>query len=243
MKRPNRLAIIAITILSIIVAVLWFQNNQLQKKEAQANQELRKEILSKDSLQNLGNGFYRKLVSDSLVLKELKKLAEDIVDLKERKPIAVTKTIIRPIEVLKEIDSVEVKKDSVFITDYYPNKDTSFLTYTNRFSLSQQKGISNFKFDSIVLNKVVSKKENGLYQIDFKGPDFLKLESLDIQTEPIKEVKKDNFGVIIGLNYIRSLEDNQQHLGIDSYIRYKKFYIGGGATTQRDINAGVKVEF
>lgn len=242
MKKPNRLTIIILISLLVIIALLWFKNNNLQKQRFQAQQEIRKKTLSNDSL-TFYKGVYSKYVADTLTRGELKKLAAQILDLQNRQPISVTKTIIQPVEIRKETDSVRIEKDTVYIKDYYPNKGNPFLTYTNNFSIKDTLGRSTFNFSPIALSQVITKKENGLYQVDFKGPDFLELKSLDIQTEPMEAIRPDNFGILIGADYIKDITENQQHLGINSYIRYKKFYIGAGATTQGSLNAGIKVEF
>jgi hypothetical protein len=239
----DKMLIAIILILAIVSGVFWFQKTSAEKKMYQTQRELRVGKISQDSLVKVSDGYYQKLVADTLTSKQLKKLAEDIVDLKNRKPIYVTKTIIQPVEVLKETDSVTIVKDSIFIKDYYPNKENPFLKYTNRTSLKTEKGISNFKFEPIELSQVVTKKEDGLYQVDFKGPDFLEVKSMDIQTEPIKEHKPDNWGTLIGIEYGQNLDTKTNVFEINAYQRYKKFYIGIAVSTDQDLKGGTKLEF
>lgn len=232
--------------LIVIAGIFWFQKRSAEKEAFRAQQEIRKKVIAEDSLVKLSNGYYQKLVADTLTKQQLVKLAADIVELKNRKPVSVTTTIIKPVEIIKETDNISVKQDSVFIKDFYPNKDNPFLKYSNRFSLKTQKGLSTFSFDTISLKQVVTKKENGLYQIDFKGPDFLELKSIDIQTEPIVEPVKDNWGTLIGVDYGTNLDkvkniDNFVELSV--YQRYKKFYLGVGVTTNKDVKGGIKIEF
>lgn len=230
-------------ILTVIALVFWIQKNKAQNETFQAKQEIKRRTIAEDSLLKLSDGYYQKLVADTLTKKELKRLAEDIIELKNRKPVSVTKTIIQPVEIRKETDSVSVTKDSVFIEDFYPGKDNSFLKYTNRLSLTTQQGISNFDFQSITLTNVVTKKENGLYQVDFKGPEFLELKSLDIQTEPVIQPVKDNWGTLIGLEYGKNLDSDENIFELNAYQRYKKFYIGGGVSSNKNIKGGFKIEF
>jgi len=239
----NKVLVSLILILTILVAVLWIQKNTAQKKHFQTQQELKKSVIKSDSLVKLSDGYYAKLVADTLTRKQLKKLAADIVDLKNREPVSITTTIIQPVEVLKDTDSISVVKDSVFIKDFYPNKESPFLTYSNRFSLKTQKGLSNFVFDSITLRQVITKKENGLYRIDFKGPDFLEVKSLDIQTEPKIQLVKDNWGTLIGVEYGKSLEIDKSIFEVNVYQRYKKFYIGGAISSNNYLKGGIKFEF
>lgn len=230
-------------ILSVVTTVLYFQKKGAEKREFQAKQETRVQAIKSDSLKKVSDGYYQKLVADTLTQKQLKKLAAEITELKNRKPVSVTKTIIQPVRIEKEIDSVSSEGDSIFIEDHYPNKVSPFLRYTNRLSLTTLKGESAFTFNPISLSQVVTKKEDGLYQVDFKAPDFLEVKSLDIQTEPQLEPVKDNWGTLIGLEYGKNLDTNKQLLGINVYERYKKFYFGGSVTTNKDFMGGFKIEF
>lgn len=182
------------------------------------------------------------MVADTLTQKQLEKLAAEVTELKNRKPVSVTKTIIQPVRIEKEVDSISSKGDSIFVEDYYPNKTNPFLRYTNRLSLTTLKGESDFLFSPINLSQVVTKKEDGLYQVDFKGPDFLEVKSLDIQTEPQLEPVKDNWGTLIGIEYGKNLDSNKNVFGVNVYERYKKFYLGGSITTNKDFMGGLKIE-
>lgn len=228
--------------LLVVVALLWVKTNKINSELLKEKLKYKTEIIKNDSLQKINEGHYRKLVADTLTRKQLKDLIADVTELKNRKPISLTTTIIKPVEIRKETDQISVEKDSVFIEDYYPNKETSFLKYTNRFSLSTQKGLSNFSFNEITLKQVVTKKENGLYQVDFKGPDFLELKSLDIQTEPMSEPVKDNWGTLIGVEYGQNLENKTNIFEVNLYQRYKKIYVGASVSTNKDLKGGIKIE-
>ena len=230
-----------IIILAIVAAYLLIANKIQKRKTEKAQIELRTYKIRGDSLQKLSDGFYRKLLADTLTQKQLNKLAQEVTDLKNRKPIIVEKTIIRPEYIEKEIDGIYVDNDSISIVDYYPQKENPFLEYTNKFSITTQKGNSQFKFNPIELNKVVTEKD-GLYTVDFKGPEWLQVESLDIQARPLAPEKKDRFGILFGVDYGKNLNTNQNIIGIDSYIRFNKFYLGGGINSQGDLKGGIKIE-
>lgn len=240
--RDKILAIVVI-ILLIVIGIFWFQKRAAEKQVFEAQQEVRKSIIAKDSLQKISDGHYQKLVADTLTQSQLKKITQEIIDLKNRKPISVTTTIVKPVQIVKDTDNIDVKEDSVFIEDYYPRKEYYFLKYTNRLSLKTKKGISDFNFSPIKLTQVVTKKDNGLYQVDFKGPHFFEVESLDIQTEPILEPKKDNWGTLIGIEYGKNLDTKNNIFEINAYQRYKKFYIGGAVSNDNNLKAGIKFEF
>ncbi len=239
----DKILTILIIILAAIAVVFWIQKRSAEKKIFETQQEIRKETIAKDSLIKISDGYYQKLVADTLTRQQLKKLAEEIVDLKNRKPVSVTTTIIQPVEVLKETDNITKEGDSIFIEDYYPQKENYFLKYTNRLSLTTERGLSNFKFAPISLTQVVTEKEDGLYQVDFKGPDFLEVQSLNIQTEPMADPIIDKWGTLIGIEYGKNLESKESLIELNVYQRYKKFYLGGSVSSNKDVKAGIKIEF
>lgn len=163
--------------------------------------------------------------------------------MQNRKPVSVTRTIIQPVRIEKETDTIEREGDSIRIVDFYPDKLNPFLKYTNNFSLITNTGNSSFNFNPITLTQVVTEKDGGLYQIDFKTPDFLQVNSIDIQTTPMAPPPVDNWGTLIGIEYGKNLESQQNIFEINAYQRYKKFYFGGAVSTNKDVKGGIKFEF
>ena len=234
---------ILIGVLLIAIIILWWKNNKTLKEKFQAQQELRKKKIAQDSLVKLSNGYYVRLVADSLTEKQLKRQAEKIIELEGRKPIIVEKIVVVPEYIEKPVDNITVKEDSIYIEDYYPNKQNPFLIYTNTFSYINQEGISKFNFLPITLGKVITEKDNGLYQIDFKGPKWLIVESIDIQAEPLAEETKDNWGTLIGFEYGKTLDIEEDIFEINVYQRYKKFYVGGAISSDKNLKVGLKFEW
>lgn len=227
---------------AMVISVYGYHQLFVKPKEQRLQAELNKQKIQNDTLTKIADGYYTKLVADTLTQKQLKKLAEEVIELKNRKPVSVTKTVIQPVRIEKETDTISEIGDSIFITDSYPDKENPFLKYTNRFSLVDKKGVSEFDFSEITLSEVVTKKEDGLYQIDFKGPDFLEVKSINIQTEPQKKNEKDNSGILVGLNIEKDFTNNSTYYNPNAYYRFKKFYIGGGASTKGSGMFGIKIE-
>ena len=81
-----------------------------------------------------------------------------------------------------------------------------------------------------------------MYTIDFKGPEWLTVESLDIQAKPLAPEKRDRFGILFGVDYGKNLSNDNQFIEVNSYLRLNKFYLGGGINSQGDIKGGIKIE-
>ncbi len=181
-------------------------------------------------------------MADTLTKRQLNNKIDSLVNLKGSIPKSITKTIIQPQKIVKVIDTIYVKNDSIYLEDFYPNKQNPFLKYSAVFNTDNKENSSNFEFQPVTLTHVVSKKEDGLYQIDFKGPEFIDVNSLSVQTEPIEKTKKDNWGTLIGIEYGKKVESKQDIIRVDAYRRYKKVYFGGGITTSKEITGGIKIE-
>jgi len=240
MKDKVYLGIIAA--LLIIAAIFYLRKEQEKTKRFETEQELRVTKIRHDSIVKITDGYYQKLVADTLTKVQLKRLTSQVIGLKGREPVSITTIEAGPKSLQKSTDKVEIKEDSLFIEDYYPDKLKPFLKYTNKISLKTKLGNSNFKFGTIKLTQVVTKKENGLYQIDFITPDFLDVKSIDIQSEPMAKEKKDNWGTLIGIDYGKNLETQKNIFGINIYKRYKKFYIGASIDTDKTVRGGIKIE-
>lgn len=240
MKDKIYLGIIAA--LLIIAAIFYLRKEQEKTKRFETEQELRVTKIRHDSIVKITGGYYQKLVADTLTKIQLKRLTSQVIDLKEREPVSITTIEAGPKNLAKEVDKIELKEDSLFVEDYYPNKIKPFLKYTNNISLKTKLGKSNFKFSTIKITQVVTKKENGLYQIDFISPDFIDVRSIDIQSEPMEKKKIDNWGTIIGMDYGKNLNTQKSTFGISVYKRYKKFYIGASIDSEQSVKGGVKIE-
>ena len=242
----NKILKVLILILLILVGCLIISNHVNKKAKEKAQIELRTEKLRGSSLEKLSEGYYRKLVADSLTKKELIKLSKEIIELKGREPVVVQKIKFIPKPKEKKIDTVKKEKDSIFIVDYYPSKENSFLKYTNRFSTKTQTGNSKFDLNSIDIDIVMTQRKDGMFEANIKTPKFITVQNVDIQSIPLiyNQPKKDNYGILVGINYGKNLNSNnsRQFLELDSFIRYKKIYLGGGINTRGDVKAGIKVE-
>jgi hypothetical protein len=231
-----------ITVLLLLVAIFYIQKEHGKSKLFKTEQNLRVTKIRHDSIVKIADGQYQKLVADTLTKVQLKNLAYKYIALKKREPVSVTTIEAGPKSLQKRTDKVEIKEDSLFIEDYYPDKLKPFLKYTNNISLKTKLGNSNFKFSTIKITQVVTKKENGLYQIDFIAPDFLDVKSIDVQSEPMAKEKKDNWGTLIGVDYGKNLESQRNIFGINIYKRYKKFYIGASIDSDKIVRGGIKIE-
>ncbi|MCB1712425.1 MAG: hypothetical protein KDH96_08095, partial [Candidatus Riesia sp.] len=175
--------------------------------------------------------------------RELNKIVDSLEIELEAKPKVVYKIKYVPKEVEKPVDSIKIDKDSVQVEDYYPQKDNYFVKYKNKISLADSTGIGEWTFQPISLSGVISQREDGIFQADFKTPEWLKIEDVDIQAIPLEPPKIDNFGWILGGGLGKDFKADETFVRLSAGLRYKKFFLDVGATTNQTLDAGIKVEF
>lgn len=240
MKKTTNWIIAALT---VVIVIFWLTSRQKdwKIKEAQRKENIVK--IKQDSLQKLSDSLYQRLVADTLSERQIKDLTKEIVDLKGIKPETIIKIITKIKEVEKSTDSVSIKQDSIFIEDYYPKKENYLIKYINKTSLTNTKGVSKFEFNKFQITGVISEQSDGLFIFNLKTPEFIEVGGIEVQSLPKETIKKDNWGYLFGAGYGQNINSKESFININSYIRYKKFYIGLEATTQGNLLGGIKVEF
>jgi len=239
MKTSN--IIILATVLLLIGGTAWYISN-LKKDLREAQLAERTAIIRNDSLKIISATQARKLVADTLKQRNLNKLVDSLGIALEGKPkvIQVIKYLPRPVD--KPVDSVVVKGDTVEVQDYYPQKNNYFVKYSNKVSIKDAKGQGRWDFTPISLAVVLSQRKDGIWSADVKVPEWLSVESIDIQATPLEIAERDNFGWIAGVSYGKDFERDSEFLRVSFGARYKKFYVDLGLTTMQTFDAGIKFE-
>lgn len=239
MKTTNK--ILSVFIFLVLIGGFFYARYE-QNKKAELVSEIKAYKLREDKLIKISNGQYSKLVADSLTKRELsKKIKELGIDLK--KALLAQKIVIVPRDTIKIIDSIKTTDTTITFLDFYPNKHTPFVTHTTEFKTKDTTAIGIFKFIPISLNLAIGQKEDGTYEVKTKFPEYFDVRSIDVQTLPVQQIKPDNFGILFGADYVKSLDAIKTEIDLNTYLRFKKFYIGGGIRTDNTIKAGIKIEF
>ena len=237
----------AIEVFIIIVVGLIFLKvgeHFYYKKTEELRAEIKKERIRADELIKVNEGYYQKLVADTLTKKQLKKQV-DSLQLAVKNPIIVEKIKFIPKDIEKPVDGIIVKDSIISTEDYYPKQgEDYFVKYTSEINIKTQKGVGKFSFGKpISLNLAIGEQKDGTYRVDTRLPDYINIESIDVQALPMTPQKKDNFGLLIGAGAGKDFKDNSTYLQLTSGIRYKKVYLNIGAGTNKTINGTVTFEF
>ena len=238
----NLTAILVIIILLLIGAGFIGQNYYKGKLE-KTTIELRKERIKNDTLQILADGQGRKLVADTLTIKQLKHKIDSLEIELDGRPVSVTEIEIKPKDAVKVTDSIYINEGIAYIEDYYPTKSDFFLKYTNNFTLENPLGNSKFQWVIIKVDLAISQNKDGTYEANMKAPDFVQINSLEVQATPIEPVKVDNFGILLGAGYGKDFGTGTNYLKVGGGVRFKKFYIDLEGNTNKQADIGIKFEF
>lgn len=239
----KKTTLILIGVIVLLIMVGFFGKNYYDSKLQTANNKNRTLLISKDSLQKVAEGHYTKLVADTLKQRELNKIIDSLSIKLDAKPKVVTVIEYTPQPKDTETEVTEVTKDSVSIKDYYPNKIDPFIKYSSKISLKTEVGRGRFDFNPFNLSLIVSQKEDGTYRLDTKVPEWLEVNDIQVQSTPLTPTKPDNFGWILGASYGKDYSDFSNYLRLNGGFRFKKFYVIGGASTNKNIDIGINLEF
>ena len=237
------------TILTLIIIVIFFiagffiSKHFSNKKENEKIVELKKQIIKNDNLVKIDSTTYKKLVADTLTKKQLKQKI-DSLKIKVKEPKVVEEIVFVPKEVVKkEVDTVVVKDSTVNIVDFYPQKENYFIKYSSTINTLKKEATSDWNFKPKKISLAIGLDKNGMYEVKTKVPEFIKITSIDVQTEPKKVINNDNFGYLIGAGYGTNLNTEESYLNINTGIRYKNTYLLINVGTNNTINGGLTFEF
>lgn len=236
------------TLTNILIFILFFgsiffyQKVFVEPKIERLQTQLRTAKIKEDSLRKVKEGYYKKLVADTLTQIELNKIVDSLELLTENPKIVEVIKIV-PKEVEKEVDKVVVKDSTLEIEDFYPNKENPFIRYNSKINLLTQKGKSKFTpypFD-IVLS--IGQKEDGTFELDSKLPEIFNVTDIQVQATPMTPEKKDNFGILLGAGGGKNFHLQDPYIRVNTGIRYKKTYLQLGGNTNNTADLTLTFEF
>lgn len=240
----NKTTTILIIIIFLLLIVGYFYTQSLRQEAFNSRKELRKTILEKDRLLKVNETQYRKLVADTLTKRELRKTIEELgVELDNVEPKVVFKTKYILKEVDKPIDELTVKNDTLIVSSTYPDAENPFIKYNNIINLKNRTGKESWQIAPITISGVLSQRDDGIWQSDFKVPKWLTIEDVDIKAQSLQQPKVDNFNWILGIGLGRDLKRDSDYLRFNTGIRYKKLHLGLGASTNGMLDTNISWEF
>lgn len=236
---------IIIIVLCLIVAFISFNITKsiYQGKVYKAKRELKNYKIKTDSLTEVADNQYRKLVADTLTKRQLLKKI-DSLEIKVENPIVVTE-IEYKFKDRETKGKIKQTDTTIQFKDYYPNKSKPFIAYESNLNKIKETFKGGFKFNPVKVDLVFSKNKDGIYQLDSKLPDYIKLNSLDIQSEPLDKdfSNKKTFTTFAGLKYNHTFTDHNPSVEAIIGVRYRKVNLIGSLNTNSYLGIGFLIDF
>ena len=229
-------------IILILLTAGYFGRQYYQNQISDLKRDKKSLIIKNDELDSIAEGRYRKLVADTLTIKQLGREVDSLMDIKNE-PKVVFKSTFKPNNLDKDITNINNKDSIILIDDYYPTKDDFFINYKAKLNFGSQIYTARWNFSSININGVLSQNSDGTIQADVQLPEYVTLNTLDILSQPQnKSTKKDDFGLLFGASRYWNPQDKGFY-GVNAGVRYKKVYILSSFNTNNSIGVNLNYEF
>jgi len=235
-----------VTIFFFILALLigWYLANKFSdSKIRKLEKEVKSIVLKNDSLVILQKGLYSKLVADTATAKQLKIKVEELqLELKKPNLVIEQEVVFDTIETTIEV--VKKSEGSFEFNDYYPIKEDYFIKYSANIDTKTKTGKGKFTLKPLSFSLGIEEESKGMYRLNTKVPDFVKISKIDVISLPYEEkFKKDVFGFIFGAGYGKSFQTDSQFIQMNTGIRINKTYLFINAGTNQTVGASLMVEF
>lgn len=249
----NKDRLVRIALIFIIIVLMIFGISQCNSKRQAQNvvKDYKEFILKSDSLRLVKEGRYQKVVNDlnnqrdlnKKLKEENKELYKDIKD-DNKLPISYTNIEAQPKNKVDTIIIRDTIKDGHYykvFNDFYPNNEKPFITYKGE--INNNSVLGEFKFNPFELDLVISEKEKGIFEADLNAPEWLTVNSLEVNSLPLKNIKKDNFDWMLGGAAGLNTQDNTPVFDIEGGFRYKESLFSIQGTSNKEIKLGFKKLF
>lgn len=202
--------------LAIIIFLAW-QSRIAQNKALSETDKLKKSIIDADKLVKEADGRYAKLVNYYNSEKDLKNQLKDqnrelydVIKDQEERLLSITNTIVsldsKVTEGFGHIDNVDTNRINVALR--YPSKDDPFVFWDGWINRNTAQYNGEFTFGKLPIQIVVTEDSRGLWKHRIVGPEWLKVDSLQVNSIPPAEynpVVARKIQFLVGGMYTRSL--------------------------------------
>jgi hypothetical protein len=254
----NRILLIGIGVLAILLMISNCKNTRLQEKMYEEQQAMNKKIVEMDSTTKEKDGQYAKLVNiyntERDLIKQLrdenKDLSKLIKDQNERL-LMINNTVI---SLQSQIDNGfgQFNPEDSSLIDLelkYPNDTDWFISWDGSIHTGTAHYNGEWKFGKLPLQVVMTETERGIWKSRLIGPDWLLVDSIDVNSIPPEDMGNKpelrNLGFVLGGGYIHSFDKNMTpsavSLGGGLYFKNHSIILNG--TTNRTVGLSYYYRF
>jgi uncharacterized membrane-anchored protein YhcB (DUF1043 family) len=248
MKKDNILYGFIMVLVIILLFMSW-TNSRQQKKLQDKIEEGNKMIIKMDKLTKEGDGQYAKLVNYFNTQKDLNnQLKEQNKDLyklikkQDERLLMINNTVITlRSEISNGFGSInQTDTNLIDLKLKYPSEGDNFISWDGVVNRKNAFYSGEWSFGKLPLQMIMTETDRGIWKHRIIGPDWLIVDSMEINSLPLPTVEKPkNFGILFGGGYIHSFNNNLPNavtVGVGARFKSHNLIINGTSNQQLGFN-------
>lgn len=216
MNKDNFYLILILALIGGLGYLIW-KIELLQKLANERNEDLKKAIISSDTLLMESEGRYAKLVdyynSSQDLNRQLRKSNRDLyksIKSQDEKILSLTSSLISLTGKIDEgFGSVnETDSTQIDLRLTYPDQTNPFIMWNGSVDRLTARYQGEWKFGKLPIDIIVTEESRGLWKHRIVGPEWFKVDSLSVNSLPPDEyiqTEEKNIQFMVGANYSHSL--------------------------------------
>jgi uncharacterized membrane-anchored protein YhcB (DUF1043 family) len=235
--------IVGLVLLLLISA--WYSKKEQRRlyKEIQKGNEM---LVKLDVTTKEGNGQYAKLVNyfntEKDLNKQLKEQNKDLYKLikKQNERLLMINNSVITLQGQFTDGFGTINKEDTNKIDLklkYPNEGEPFITWDGFVNRKNAFYSGEWKFGKLPLQIVLTETDRGLWKSRLIGPEWLIVDSMEINSLPLPTIQKQsNLGFILGGGYINSFNPNGVNaVSVGAGVRFKNHNLIINGTTNQEL--------
>lgn len=237
-------------LVGVVIFLAW-RTSKVQNDFIDKTDELKKSIINSDKILKEADGRYSKLVNyyntEKSLMKQLKDENSDLystIKKQDERLLSISSAIItldkKVVEGFGQEDPVDTNKINLSLK--YPNEKEPFVFWDGWVNKNTAAYKGTFSFGRLPIQVVLTEESRGLWKSRIVGPDWLKVDSMQINSIPPVEYvptieKKVQW--LVGGSYLYGLNTKLSGIGINFGINlFNSHNIVLGANTFQQVSVG-----
>ena len=247
MKSFKDILLISLSIVIIVLLLFgWVKYNQMQKDLRDEIDGANKTILGMDKTTKESEGQYAKLInyfnSEKDLNQQLKEQNEGLYKLikkQDERLLMINNTIVtlegKMVEGFGSVNKNDTNK--IYLKLTYPTKENSFISWNGYVNRKTAFYKGEFSFSKLPLQIVLTETQRGIWKSRLIGPEWLIVDSMDINSLPLPTpAKVSDWGIFFGGGYQKSFKTNiSDAFSLSFATQYKRHMLVFDATTNMQL--------
>lgn len=249
-REPNFYKILVGALALVIIFLAW-KTAAVQNKFIDQTDDLKKSIIAQDKLLKEADGRYSKLVdyyrSERDLMKQLKEDNEGLyrtIKSQDERLLSITSAIVtldeKVVQGFGKIDTTDTNKINLALK--YPTEKDPFIFWDGWVNKKTAAYRGTFSFGKLPIQVVLTEESRGLWKSRIIGPDWLRVDSMQIVSIPPEKytvVKPKKVQWLVGGSYFYDITNRYSAIGVNFGLNlFESHNIVLGANTFQQLSVG-----